>query len=83
MGVAEFTVFLTGEGTRRNESSGVRGALALLAWQTFCGLFSASGKVHCCYSLIYHNFPPNSHSCSGDAKLAVSQKDFDSGVCQR
>lgn len=35
MGVAEFTVFFTGEGTRRDESSGVRGAFALLAWQIF------------------------------------------------
>lgn len=35
MGVAEFTVFLAGEGTCRDESSGVKGAFTLLAWQIF------------------------------------------------
>lgn len=57
MGVAEFTVFLTGEGTRRDRSSRVRCGCSLLqAWCfPLCGLFS--GKVHCCYRIIYHHFP--------------------------
>lgn len=35
MGAAVFTVFLTEEGTCRDESSGVRSAFTLLAWQSF------------------------------------------------
>lgn len=46
MGAAEFIVFLTEEGTCRDESSGIRGTFALLAWQIFLSVnfFQPLGK---------------------------------------
>lgn len=85
MGAAEFTVFLTEEGTCRDESSGVRGAFALLVWHIFLSVdFSqplgksivATGSFTVVFLLIFI------HAQKG-AKFAVNQRDFDSGVCQR
>lgn len=85
MGAAEFTFFLTEEGTCRGKSSGVRGVFALLVWQIFLSVdFSqplgksivATASFTVVFLLILI------HAQKG-AKFAVNQRDFDSGVCQR
>lgn len=85
MGVAEFTVFLTGEGTRRDKSSRVRGAFALLAWQIFLSVdFSQPlGKSIVSTASFTIIFLLILIHAQEDAKFTVGQKDFDSGVCQR
>lgn len=85
MGVAEFTVFLTGEGTRRDESSRVRGAFALLSWQIFLSMdFSQPlGKsivATASFTIIFLLILIHAQE---DAKFAVGQRNFDIGVCQR
>ena len=85
MGVAEFTVFLTGEGTRRDESSGVRGAFALLAWQIFLSVdfsqpLGKSVVATTSFTIIFLLILIHAQE---DAKFAVTQRDFDNGVCQR
>lgn len=85
MGVAEFTVFLAGEGTCMDESSGVKGAFTLLAWQIFPSVdFSQPlGKsivATASFTIIFLLILIHAQE---DAKFAVGQRDFDSGVCQR